>query len=95
MASLRNKDAFVASINLPDWYDELAEFECESKGCALNFNVFINGDFLLFNFYDVYRFSQDCIGQIADFGYFKDENAVILSEVTKNNIEIYLNSLCK
>ncbi|PSH11339.1 hypothetical protein B7R74_21645 [Yersinia pseudotuberculosis] len=81
------------NITLPDWYDDLTELECKSKGCAINFNVVINGVDMLFNFYDITRFTQDAMDEIADSGYFKDVDAVILSEVTKNNIVIYLNLL--
>lgn len=81
------------NIALPDWYDELLEFECESKGCALNFNVVINGEGRIINFYDLTRFSQDAESELNENGYFNDENAVILLKVTKNNIMGYLYSL--
>ncbi|SQI38624.1 Uncharacterised protein [Leminorella richardii] len=81
------------NIALPDWYDELLEFECESKGCVLNLNVVINGEERVINFYDLTRFSQDVESELNENGYFNDENAVILLKVTKNNIMGYLYSL--
>ena len=30
-------------ITFPEWFDDLAEFEAESKGCLLDFPLHING----------------------------------------------------
>lgn len=81
------------NIALPDWYDELFEFECESKGCVFNFDVVVNGKQRVINFYDLTRFSQDAESELNENGYFSDENAVILLKVTKKNIMSYLYSL--
>ncbi|MFU2318848.1 hypothetical protein [Rahnella sp. PCH160] len=81
------------NITLPDWYDDLTEFECESKGCILNFNVIVNGRRFLFNFYNLARFTQDAMEEIAGSGYFKDADAVIIPEVTRANVISYLNTL--
>ena len=81
------------SIIFPDWYDDLLQFECESKGVVLNFEVTVNGVEFIFNFYDPVRFSQDAKDEISDVGYFKDENAVIIGKVTKDNITKFLSSL--
>ena len=81
------------NITLPGWYDDLSEFECKSKGCALNFEVVFNGVNMLFDFYDIVRLSQDAKEEINENGYFRDANAVVLLEVTKENIMKYLNSL--
>ncbi|MFQ0999181.1 hypothetical protein [Gilliamella sp. BG6] len=84
------------SIIFPDWYDDLYQFECESKGVILNFEITVNGNTRTFNFYDPIRFIQDMedeIDEIADIGYFKDEYAVVLKKVTKDNIIKYLLSI--
>lgn len=81
------------NITFPDWYDDLYEFYCESKGVVLNFEVTVNGHLYTFNFYDPVRFIQDAENEIAEFGYFKDEHAVILQKVTKDNIIKFLLSL--
>lgn len=81
------------SITLPEWYDDFSEFECKSKGCALYFEVVFNGAHIIFDFYDIVRLSQDVKEEINENGYFRNANAVILPEVTKENIVKYLNSL--
>lgn len=81
------------NITFPDWYDDLYEFYCESKGVVLNFEVTVNGHLCTFNFYDSVRFIQDAENEIVEFGYFKDEHAVILQKVTKDNIIKFLLSL--
>lgn len=80
------------NIVLPSWYDELFEFECEAKGSVLNFDVTVNSHKLIFNFYDIVRFTQDAQDEIEEYGYFKDEDAVILSKVTRENIIKYIYS---
>jgi len=81
------------NIIFPDWYDDLFQFECESKGAVLNFGVTVNGSEYIFNFYDPVRFIQDAEDDISDMGYFKDENAVVIRKVTKDNIIKFLSSL--
>jgi hypothetical protein len=80
-------------IIFPDWYDNLFQLECESKGVVLNFEVTVNGNIYTFNFYDPIRFIQDAEDEISDIGYFKDEYAVVLKKVTKDNIIKYLLSI--
>ncbi|WP_237397688.1 hypothetical protein [Gilliamella sp. Pas-s25] len=80
-------------IQLPDWYDDLLQFESEAKGIILNFNVTINNRHYTFNFYDPVRFVQDANHEITNNGYFQDKNAVILEKVTKKNIIQYLSTL--
>lgn len=81
------------NIIFPDWYDDLFQLECESKGVVLNFEVTVNGNIYTFNFYDSIRFIQDAGDEISNVGYFKDEYAVILKKVTKDNIIKYLLSI--
>jgi hypothetical protein len=81
------------NITFPEWYDDLSEFDCRSKGCALNFKITLNKKIYLFNFYDITRFSQDAQSEINQHGHFRDEDAVILPEVTKENITNYLKLL--
>lgn len=80
-------------VIFPEWYDDLSEFECKSKGCALNFNVELNGSALFFNFYDIIRFTQDVESDLEEYGFFKDEDVVILPEVTREYICKFLSSL--
>ena len=42
-------------ITFPEWFDDLAEFEAESKGCLLDFPLHINGQDFVFTFYDLCR----------------------------------------
>lgn len=81
------------NFNLPAWYDELFEFECESKGCVLNFEVSAGNKTKIFNFYDVPRFSQDASEEIDQNGYFADKSAVILKKVTRENIINFIKNL--
>lgn len=82
------------NFNLPDWYDNIFEFECESKGCVLNFEVSSENKKRIFNFYDLYRFNQDANAEIERNGYFVDKFAVILIKVTRENIVNYIKTLC-
>jgi len=81
------------NVIFPDWYNDLFQFECELKGSVLNFEFTVNGNEYVFNFYDPVRFIQDAEGEISDVGYFKDENAVIIRKVTKDNIIKFLSFL--
>ncbi|MNL04595.1 hypothetical protein D3C87_1251670 [compost metagenome] len=80
-------------IILPDWYDDLFEFECAAKGAVLNLEVAAGDYKRTFNFYDISRFSQEAKDEIQECGYFRDEAAVIIHEVTRENIIKYLISL--
>jgi hypothetical protein len=80
-------------IILPEWYDDIFEFECEAKGCVLNFAVTVGGRSRSFNFYDISRFTQDAEEEISQYDYFLDEDAVIIRKVTRENIVKFLNSL--
>lgn len=80
-------------ITLPDWYDDLFEFECESKGCVLNFTVTVYGQELQFDFYDITRFVQTAKDEVERSGYYNTNNLVILDKVTRENIIGCLNSL--
>lgn len=81
------------NIIFPDWYDDLFQIECESKGVVLNLEVIVNEKSYIFNFYDPTRFLQDVGQEISELGYFRDENAVIIKRVTKDNIIEYLSSI--
>ena len=80
-------------MKLPNWYDELFEFECESKGSVLNFEVVVENKKKVFNFYDISRFIQDANDDICQQGYFKDDIAVIIESVTRKNIIKFLETL--
>ena len=45
-------------ITFPEWFDDLAEFEAEGKGCLLDFPLHINGQDFVFTFYDLCRLNQ-------------------------------------
>ncbi|OCG56581.1 hypothetical protein A9G38_09810 [Gilliamella sp. Imp1-1] len=42
--ALSKKGTRLMSIIFPDWYDDLFQFECESKGVILNFEITVNGN---------------------------------------------------
>ncbi|NUF09154.1 hypothetical protein [Snodgrassella sp. ESL0324] len=81
------------NIIFPEYYDDLLEMECKSKGCALNFNINLNGVEMIFNFYYIVRFTQDAKSELEEYGFFRDEDAVILPKVTREQIYKYLSSL--
>ena len=81
------------NIILPDWYDDLFQFECEAKGCVLNLEAVVDKCRRIFNFYDISRFVQEAKDELNENGYFIDNNAVIIPKVTKENIMRYLDSL--
>lgn len=83
----------MMNIVFPEFYDELLEMECKSKGCALNFNINLNGVKMKFNFYDIVRFTQDAKSDLEEYVFFRDEDAVILPEVTREQIYKYLSTL--
>lgn len=82
------------NIVFPEWYDDLFELECESKGCILNLNIKIHNEEYILSFYDIIRFSQDAQEEINEFGFLNVQNVVILKKVNKRNIiNYFLNKL--
>ena len=72
-------------ITFPEWFDDLAEFEAESKGCLLDFLLHINGQDFVFTFYDLCRLNQTYADDsAADF--LENEAAVVLQAVNRKNI---------
>ena len=72
-------------ITFPEWFDDLAEFEAESKGCLLDFSLHINGQDFVFTFYDLCRLNQTrADDSAADF--LEDEAIVVLQAVNLKNI---------
>lgn len=80
-------------IIFPDWYDELFEFECESKGCILDLKLQVNSVEYTYSFYDLHRFIQDANEEISEHGFFQDNNAIILKKVNKYNIINYFSTI--
>lgn len=74
------------NIVFPDWYDDLFEFECEEKGCILGLELKVNNTVYIHSFYDIYRFIQDAQDEISEHDFFRDDSAVILKKVNKENI---------
>ena len=72
-------------ITFPEWFDDLAEFEVESKGCLLDFPLCINGQDFVFTFYDLCRLNQTYADDsAADF--LVNEAVVVLQAVNRKNI---------
>ncbi|EEG25262.1 Uncharacterised protein [Eikenella corrodens] len=72
-------------ITFPEWFDDLAEFEAESKGCLLDFSLHINGQDFVFTFYDLCRLNQTYADDsAADF--LENEAVVVLQAVNWKNI---------
>ena len=72
-------------ITFPEWFDDLAEFEVESKGCLLDFPLCINGQDFVFTFYDLCRLNQTYADEsAADF--LENEAVVVLQAVNRKNI---------
>ena len=72
-------------ITFPEWFDDLAEFEAEGKGCLLDFPLHINGQEFVFTFYDLCRLNQTYADEsAADF--LENEAVVVLQAVNRKNI---------
>ena len=72
-------------ITFPEWFDDLVEFEAESKGCLLDFPLHINGQDFVFTFYDLRRLNQTYADDsAADF--LENEAVVVLQAVNRKNI---------
>ena len=72
-------------ITFPEWFDDLAEFEAEGKGCLLDFPLHINGQEFVFTFYDLCRLNQTYADDsAADF--LENEAVVVLQAVNWKNI---------
>ena len=72
-------------ITFPEWFDDLAEFEAENKGCLLDFPLCINGQDFVFTFYDLCRLNQIRADEsAADF--LENEAVVVLQAVNRKNI---------
>lgn len=75
-----------------DFVDELSDalfrFEMESKGYFYGCTVELaNGNSYHLNFYDPTRFYQDACDEMRDYGgYFYEENVVLVSKVTMDNM---------
>lgn len=83
------------NIIFPDWYDDLFEFECESKGCILDLKLQVNNVEYTHSFYDIHRFIQDAQDEISERGFFQENNVVILKKVNKDNILKFFSELLK
>ena len=70
----------------PEWFDDLAEFEAENKGCLLDFPLCINGQDFVFTFYDLCRLNQTCVDESDSVGFLKNEAVVVLQAVNRANI---------
>ena len=72
-------------ITFPEWFDDLAAFEAESKGCLWDFPLHINGQDFVFTFYDLRRLNQTYADDsAADF--LENEAVVVLQAVNRKNI---------
>ena len=72
-------------ITFPEWFDDLAEFEAEGKGCLLDFPLHINGQDFVFTFDDLCRLNQTRADESAD-DFLEDEAVVVLQAVNRKNI---------
>ncbi|MFC2352114.1 hypothetical protein [Eikenella halliae] len=73
-------------VTFPEWFDDLAEFEAESKGCLLDFPLHINGQDFVFTFYDLCRLNQTRTDESAAAGFLENEAVVVLQAVNRKNI---------
>ena len=73
-------------ITFPEWFDDLAEFEAENKGCLLDFPLCINGQNFVFTFYDLCRLNQTRADESDSVGFLKNEAVVVLQAVNRANI---------
>lgn len=83
------------NIIFPDWYDDVFEFECESKGCILDLTLQVNNAEYTHSFYDIHRFIQEAQDEISERGFFQEINVVILKKVNKDNILKFFSELLK
>ena len=72
-------------ITFPEWFDDLAEFEAEGKGCLLDFPLHINGQEFVFTFYDLCRLNQTYADDSA-VDFLENEAVVVLQAVNRKNI---------
>jgi hypothetical protein len=80
-------------LTFPDWYDDFAEFEHESKGYLEGVALSYNGRQYLLNFYEPTRLQQDVNDQVASQGFWMMSNLVIVPKVTRSVIEAVVKGL--
>lgn len=75
--------------------DAFFRFEMESKGYCYACRVeMANGNSYHLNFYDPMRFYQDACDEMRDYGgYFYEENVVLVSKVTMDNMVAAIDDL--
>jgi hypothetical protein len=75
-------------IKFPDYYDELYEFECESKGYMNNIEVYLkDGGKYSLCFMGPFRINQDLESEVNMGNSFLFEpNLIIVPKVNKKNI---------
>lgn len=71
-------------IIFPEWYDDLYEFECESKGCIINLPILLNNNEIILNIYTIHRLNQDLNLDEAEFLFLN--KVLILNIVNKEHI---------
>jgi hypothetical protein len=75
------------NIKFPDYYDDFAEFEHESKGYLSDVTVEANGVFYSFDFYDLGRLLQDANEEIGmGNNYFRINSAIVVGRVNRAEI---------
>ena len=79
-------------ITFPEWFDDLAEFEAESKGCLLDFPLCINGQDFVFTFYDLCRLNQTRADESAN-DFLENEAVVVLQAVNRKNIARFVQTI--
>lgn len=71
-------------IIFPEWYDDLYEFECQSKGCIINLPILLNNNEIILNIYTIHRLNQDLNLDEAEFLFLN--KVLILNIVNKEHI---------
>lgn len=80
------------SIDLPSNFAD-HEWEFTAKGCFLGARVRVAGKQYLLNFYDAARLSQEIESEINSGGIFFEANLVVVSSVTKAEMEMAVKKL--
>lgn len=87
----------LASVDFPDWYDTLAEFEHSHKGYLNNVMVrMLNGKKYSLSFIDPSRLQQNLDDNVTEGVHcFTERNLVVIPAVTKTNILLAIEAMLK
>ncbi|WDF59353.1 hypothetical protein PQ462_21910 [Flavobacterium sp. KACC 22758] len=85
-------NSFVITFNCN--MDDLFLMEIKSKGCVLGAILTIKNEIKIeINFYDPTRFKQEMEDEIDCYDFFYLENAVIIKEITIDEILVAVDSI--